>query len=233
MTWMCLFSTRSDPDPLVGRLSESRFKLIRHRSPLPSIPPAIVLVDGLDQEELFWASRINEASDRWPGVPVVLVVAFERGVAEALTRMEAGGDLQVVWADDLSRLEGLVARAEVQELRRSVFAMIRAWCGCAGALGGGAFRRWVDVVFAYQAELGQRSWGWYAERAAVSDTARITRCLSRGTASPMTNRIREGLDFGREIGIEWTPMVLINGWYHPRPPTTSDFFELIDSLAVR
>lgn len=103
---------------------------------------------------------------------------------------------------------------------------------CALAHGREAFARWVDVIFEEQSRLNDEHWGRYAAQAALPDTALIASCASEDIESPSGERIRQGLAFGNEVGLDWTPMVIIDGWYYPRPPSAPELLVIVDSLSA-
>jgi len=72
-----------------------------------------------------------------------------------------------------------------------------------------------SVLFAEQSGLGTRPWLYYAERAGVSDSERFASCL----ADPARRAaVDEGLRVGSELGVGYTPTLLINGWVFEYTP---------------
>lgn len=96
---------------------------------------------------------------------------------------------------------------------------------CAAAMG--QFEDFVEHVYAKQDSLGLKSWGAIAKEAGIADTSRIAACATGTTQSP---RIAAGLAFGRKIGVNATPTVIVNGWRFSGSPTEAELVEVIDAV---
>jgi hypothetical protein len=100
---------------------------------------------------------------------------------------------------------------------------------CAHELG--FFREWVSAVYRYQEYLGAMSWGELAAEAGIRDTTRIARCARQGN-DRRDERIQAALNLGRELGVEGTPTVLVNGWRYETPPSASQLGDMIAEMVA-
>ncbi len=87
------------------------------------------------------------------------------------------------------------------------------------ALSFGRFHEFVRAVFEKQDSLGLKSWGSYATDAAIVDTTAISACAS---ASANPGRVERGRALGRQMQIDGTPTVMVNGWRFNRTPSAAD-----------
>lgn len=90
-----------------------------------------------------------------------------------------------------------------------------------------AFAPFVDVVFRKQDSLGVKSWTSYAAEAGVADTLRTAHCAE---ATESVDKLEWGEAFGRRIGVEGTPTVIINGWRLPSPPNEATLDAIVCAL---
>lgn len=98
------------------------------------------------------------------------------------------------------------------------FALGAAQAGvCAASIG--AYPDWMSTVFAKQDSLGLKSWGSYALEAGIPDTALIAECARNSEPAPA---IEAGLRWGRQLGLDRVPMVLVNGWRYSHTPTVEE-----------
>ena len=70
------------------------------------------------------------------------------------------------------------------------------------------FPEFHDALFRAQDSIGTTSWSTFAERAQVADIAAFARCVRTEAHAA---RISQDLNAGRELEVEATPTVLING----------------------
>ncbi|MDZ4258063.1 MAG: thioredoxin domain-containing protein [Gemmatimonadales bacterium] len=77
------------------------------------------------------------------------------------------------------------------------------------------------ALFEDQKGLGTRSWLEYAKRAGVSDTDRFASCL---VEPAHRSAVDEGAQAGRDLGVGYTPTLIVNGWVLAERPdwTVSD-----------
>lgn len=98
--------------------------------------------------------------------------------------------------------------------RQAVPAALGAEC----AAEQGKFMEYLDVVYAEQDSLGNRGWASLAARAGVSDTVAFSGCVAEESGRVVIDRGRE---LGRQIGVNGTPTVIVNGWLlRPTPYDT-------------
>ncbi|MGH7470058.1 MAG: DsbA family protein [Longimicrobiales bacterium] len=96
---------------------------------------------------------------------------------------------------------------------------------CADQIG--AFQRWVDVIYAKQDSLGLKSWGSYANDAAIPDTASFVTCAMSKDNHP---RLAAGQSFAQKLGSPGTPTVILNGWRFPNTPSKEIMLLAIDAV---
>lgn len=96
---------------------------------------------------------------------------------------------------------------------------------CANAMG--AFRPWIDIVYAKQDSLGFLQWSELAERADIDDAQRIQDCA---VDTVSVANIDKGGALAKSLGANGTPTVLINGWRFSRPPSSDELDEAIERI---
>ncbi|MBW3655682.1 MAG: DsbA family protein [Gemmatimonadetes bacterium] len=96
---------------------------------------------------------------------------------------------------------------------------------CAAAAGAAA--RFVDVAYAKQDSFGLKPWTGYAAEAGVRDTVAFAAC-ARDTAP--VERVERGRRIGEGMDLRGTPMVIINGWRFPSPPSDTQLRGAIKAL---
>jgi len=83
------------------------------------------------------------------------------------------------------------------------------------------------VIYAQQDSLGQKSWASYAADAGLPTPMEVEGCIGD---SRRETRIRGGLRFGEQIGIQGTPTVLVNGSRFTGALTPQTLRDVVDSL---
>jgi len=112
-------------------------------------------------------------------------------------------------------------------LRTHKFATLAAYASeCAAAQG--RFAALHDKLYDEQDSLGLKSWGTFANEAAVPDTVLFNQCLKGSAGMP---NVQTGLAAGNRIQVHATPTVLINGWRFSLPPTEQQFDSAIVALS--
>jgi len=96
---------------------------------------------------------------------------------------------------------------------------------CASTVGRAD--KFVEVVFDKQDSIGLKSWSSFADDANISDTAGFERCV-RDTAA--VARIAFGRALGEEMGLNGTPVIIINGWRFDRPPGRAQLVRIFESI---
>jgi protein-disulfide isomerase len=91
----------------------------------------------------------------------------------------------------------------------------------------GAFREWVEAVYAKQDSMGTKSWASYAREAGIRDTTAIEQCA---TDPRITARIADGISFAKQIEASGTPTVLLNGWRYRGTPSREQIKRGVDAL---
>ncbi len=98
---------------------------------------------------------------------------------------------------------------------------------CAGEQG--RFEAMYDRLFEQQESFGLRPWTEFAVEAGVPDSAAFdTRIIEHG-ANP-TPRIAEGTLLGKELDVQGTPTLVINGWKLGRPPNLEELDGMVKAI---
>jgi protein-disulfide isomerase len=95
---------------------------------------------------------------------------------------------------------------------------------CAGDQG--RFQPMYDLLFEQQDRFGLKPWSEFASEAGVPDTASFETCIKR--TEPIT-RVAEGKTLGKQLDVQGTPTLVINGWKLGRPPS----LEELDAMVKR
>lgn len=91
----------------------------------------------------------------------------------------------------------------------------------------GRFEQFADIVFARQDSLGLLSWAHLATRAGVENIGEFDACV----LSPATfSRIDDGIAAGKQLRVQGTPTVLINGWRLPSAPDNVQLVKIIEAI---
>lgn len=83
------------------------------------------------------------------------------------------------------------------------------------------------ALFHKQDSLGLKEWTEYADEAGVSDTAWFRDCAARRT---VPKRVDDGFRFGRAIGVNATPTLLVNGWKLEGAYRSEQIVALVDAI---
>ena len=81
---------------------------------------------------------------------------------------------------------------------------------CAGVQG--RFEAYHDLLFAQQDSIGTRDWSRFAADAGVPDLAAFGRCVSSPAPG---NRVSRDITSARELKVEVTPTIVVNGQFIP------------------
>lgn len=100
------------------------------------------------------------------------------------------------------------------------------------ATANGDMIKWFDTVFTKQDSIGKISWPAFALLAGVSDTAAIAAC-SAANSSAAVAAVRKSQAWGRQIEIDGTPTVLVNGHKLIRTPSADQLDTIIRYFARR
>jgi protein-disulfide isomerase len=96
---------------------------------------------------------------------------------------------------------------------------------CAGDQG--QFEAMYGLLFEQQDKFGLKPWSEFASEARVPDGAIFETCIKRTDPIP---RVTEGKALGKELDVQGTPTVLINGWKLGRPPTPDELEHMVKAI---
>jgi len=96
---------------------------------------------------------------------------------------------------------------------------------CAGDQG--RFEPMYDLLFEQQDRLGLKPWSDFASEAGVADSTSFETCIKRTEPIP---RVTEGKELGKQLDIQGTPTVVINGWKLGRPPTLEELDQMVKAI---
>jgi NhaA family Na+:H+ antiporter len=96
---------------------------------------------------------------------------------------------------------------------------------CAGEQG--RFEAMHDRLFQEQDQLGLKSWSEFATEAGVPDSDAFNACIKRSGSMP---RVVEGQQLGKELDVQGTPTVIVNGWRFGNPPTEKELDEMVKAV---
>lgn len=85
-----------------------------------------------------------------------------------------------------------------------------------------------SLLFEEQADFGSVSWTSLAEGVAIPNLDKFNNCMSEDT-QPL-ERIAQGIDLSKRMGIRGTPTIIVNGWKWPRPPSTTEFDQIVQNV---
>ena len=96
---------------------------------------------------------------------------------------------------------------------------------CAAAQGAAA--RFIDVLYAKQDSLGLKDWHSFAVAANLPAPQRFVGCVADQQPH---DRVTEGQQLGSILGIQFTPTVIVNGWWFPVPPDSTALVNAIEAI---
>jgi protein-disulfide isomerase len=96
---------------------------------------------------------------------------------------------------------------------------------CAGEQG--RFEAMYDRLFEEQSQLGLKSWSEFGAEAGISNGAAFDACIKRSDSIP---RVVEGQQLGKEIDVQGTPTVIVNGWKLGNPPSEKELDEMVKAV---
>ena len=85
----------------------------------------------------------------------------------------------------------------------------------------------IDVLYAKQDSLGLKDWRAYAIEANVPAPQRLADCVANEQSH---ERVTEGQQLGSTLGIQFTPTVIVNGWWFPAPPDSTALVNAIEAI---
>ena len=89
------------------------------------------------------------------------------------------------------------------------------------------FDEFADALFEKQDSLGLKPWGAYANAARVPDVLAFDRCVADTVT---VARIENGRALGKQLDVQGTPTVLVNGWRLPMPPDSAELSSIISEV---
>lgn len=118
------------------------------------------------------------------------------------------------WHDDLDALsaqygDSLALTYLMFPLSYHKFARSAADARACVESAGGNLRGWIKAVYTKQDSLGLRSWQQYASDIADSISPSLEACLTNLPASP---KVDSSLQLAKDLEIDATPTILVNGW---------------------
>jgi protein-disulfide isomerase len=96
---------------------------------------------------------------------------------------------------------------------------------CANAQG--RFEAMYDHLFDEQESLGLKPWNEFAAAAGVPDLAAFEACIKKSGPIP---RVVEGQALGKEVDVQGTPTLVVNGWKLGHPPTEKELDEMVKAV---
>jgi protein-disulfide isomerase len=91
----------------------------------------------------------------------------------------------------------------------------------------GRFEAMHDRLFEGQDALGLKPWTDYAAEAGVPDLAAFTACTKRTEPIP---RVEAGKALAKELDINATPTLIVNGWMLSHPPSPEELDAMIKAV---
>jgi protein-disulfide isomerase len=96
---------------------------------------------------------------------------------------------------------------------------------CAGDQGH--FREMCEQLFNQQDQFGLKRWAAFATDAGVPDLAAFELCLESRSPIP---RITEGRELGKQLDVQGTPTIVINGWKLGHPPSEEELDGMVKAI---
>lgn len=96
------------------------------------------------------------------------------------------------------------------------------------AAEAGRLHEWLGAVYEKQDSIGVKSWESFAADAGVPAANSIQECAAQAAVG---ERLSRSLDLGRELGIEGTPSILVNGWLLGGVPSYAQLEKVVDDVS--
>jgi protein-disulfide isomerase len=96
---------------------------------------------------------------------------------------------------------------------------------CAGEQGH--FESMYDRLFDHQESFGLKPWDEFATEAGVPDRAAFDTCIRSTGPIP---RVAEGKSLGKELDVQGTPTLIINGWKLGHPPNPEELDVMVKAI---
>jgi protein-disulfide isomerase len=96
---------------------------------------------------------------------------------------------------------------------------------CAGEQG--RFEAMHDRLFDEQDQLGLKSWNEFATEAGVPNGVAFDACIKRTDPIP---RVVEGQQLGKDVDVQGTPTLIVNGWKLGNPPTEQELDRMVKAV---
>jgi protein-disulfide isomerase len=84
-----------------------------------------------------------------------------------------------------------------------------------------------DLLFEQQDKFGLKPWSEFATEAGVPDTAAFETCIKQAEPIP---RVTEGKALGKQLDVQGTPTLVINGWKLGRPPSLEELDAMVERV---
>jgi len=188
--------------------------LVVRREIYPPTPAHAEVVD--------WKRYAANGHVMGPAVAAVVVIVFSDFQCPACKML--ADDLRIVRENDPQRVRIIYRH---YPLPTHTSAMAAAYASECAAVQG-RFEAFHDALFAEQSLIGHVSWEHFGSVAALKDPAAFARCMTSEIASAAV--ARDTVD-GNRLGLNATPMLLINGVELRGAPTLSALKRLIEQAA--
>jgi protein-disulfide isomerase len=96
---------------------------------------------------------------------------------------------------------------------------------CAGEQG--LFEVMHDRLFEQQDRFGLKPWVDIAKETQVPDIPAFETCVKK---TDQIRRVAEGQALGKQLNIQGTPTVIVNGWKLARPPTADELDNMVKAI---
>jgi protein-disulfide isomerase len=96
---------------------------------------------------------------------------------------------------------------------------------CAGEQG--QFPAMYDHLFDAQDSFGLKSWSEFATEAGVPDGGAFEKCIER--TDPIL-RVAEGQQLGKDLDVQGTPTLIVNGWKLGHPPSEQELDAMVKAV---
>ena len=91
----------------------------------------------------------------------------------------------------------------------------------------GRFEAMYNLLFEQQDSFGLKPWGDFATEAGIPDSAAFEVCIKRTESIP---RVAEGRALAKQLDVQGTPTIVINGWKLGRPPTLDEMDHMVKAI---
>lgn len=195
---------------------------VARRELRPSVPPSSSRQTLPPRMQKAWTDILPHAVALGDSKGPVQIIEFADFECPFCRKFDS--TVRVVTAAYPAKISRYFVHYPLSTIHRFAVPAARA-ADCAGKLG--RFVAMHDLLFAKQDSFGLKPWVSYARESGITDTSSFEDCITMTDRIPL---VADGIQTGKQLNIDATPTVIINGWRFVHPPSDSVLRETIDAL---